>query len=153
MYFIGTLAFSLPIPMSYDTPLGWLTIAMQISGFALSTVSHAVLAPRRLIVARCLMDLGSVALHSTGMWAMQLLPPIGYDLLVFVLFVVIAIVASMVALSIALQWARKLFRLRYGGDSAPRSSWSRHLWNALYGHDGHDHCAEQHLHGQTAVHI
>jgi NO-binding membrane sensor protein with MHYT domain len=83
--------------------LASLTIAVLISGFALSTVSHAALALCRLIVARHLMGLGIVAIHCTGMWAMQVLPPIRYDLLLFVLSVVIAIIASMVALSIALQ--------------------------------------------------
>ncbi len=42
MHFIGMLAFSLPIPLSYDIPmtLASLLVAILVAGFALSIASQ-----------------------------------------------------------------------------------------------------------------
>ncbi len=105
MHFIGMLAFRLPIPMSYDIPVTLLSllIAMIVSGFALHTVSRDILSMRRLLSAGLYMGIGIVAMHYTGMAAMQMAPPIRYDPLLFGLSVLIAIVAAMAALWIAFQ--------------------------------------------------
>ena len=52
MHFVGMLAFSLPIALSYDmvTTLGSLVIAIGLSGFALSIASGAQIDLKRLAV-------------------------------------------------------------------------------------------------------
>ncbi|HEV8261454.1 MAG TPA: MHYT domain-containing protein, partial [Burkholderiales bacterium] len=100
MHFIGMLAFRLPIPMSYDVPttLHSLLIAVLASGFALYLVSRGHLTLRRLVGGGVLMGIGIFSMHYTGMAAMQLAPPIRYQPLLLALSVLIAIVASMIAL-------------------------------------------------------
>jgi diguanylate cyclase (GGDEF)-like protein/PAS domain S-box-containing protein len=103
MHFIGMLAFRLPIPMSYDIPITTLSllIAVSVSGFALHAVSAGKLGLRRLLVAGLCMGVGITAMHYSGMAAMQMEPPIRYEPPLFVLSVLIAVVASVVALWIA----------------------------------------------------
>ncbi|HMH17461.1 MAG TPA: EAL domain-containing protein [Burkholderiales bacterium] len=105
MHFIGMLAFQLPIQMSYNIPitLASLLIAAIASGFALYSISHGSLSWRRLLLAGLLMGIGIAAMHYTGMAAMELNPPVRYSPSIFTASVVIAIVASMVALWIAFQ--------------------------------------------------
>jgi len=105
MHFIGMLAFRLPIPMSYDIPVTMLSllIAFIVSRFALFTVSHGTLSMRRLLTAGLLMGIGIASMHYTGMAAMQMEPPIRYDPFLFILSIMIAIAASVVALLIAFQ--------------------------------------------------
>ncbi|MEO8343529.1 MAG: MHYT domain-containing protein, partial [Gallionella sp.] len=105
MHFIGMLAFQLPIPMSYDIPITLLSlvIAIIVSGFALYTVSHGTLSLHRLLSGGLLMGIGIASMHYTGMAAMQLEPPLRYDPVLFTLSVLIAIIASVVALWIAFQ--------------------------------------------------
>lgn len=105
MHFIGMLAFQMPIPMSYDIPTTLLSllIAVVVSGFALYTVMHGVLSTRRLLLGGFLMGIGIACMHYTGMAAMEVSPAIHYDPLLFSLSVVIALVASVVALWIAFQ--------------------------------------------------
>src|SRR4051794_7344240 len=103
MHFIGMLAFSLPVPMGYDTGTTLLSmaIAVVVSGFALFIVSRDTLALRNLLGGAVLMGVGIAAMHYTGMAAMQTSPPIQYDPLLFAASIVIAIVASLAALAIA----------------------------------------------------
>ena len=103
MHFIGMLAFSLPVPMGYDTPVTLLSmfLAIVVSGFALHTVSRDSMGPRHLLVGGVLMGLGICAMHYTGMAAMDTHPPIRYDPLLFATSVLIAIVASLAALWMA----------------------------------------------------
>ena len=103
MHFIGMLAFRLPIPMAYDTgvTLASLLIAVIVSAFALWTVSRGALSVDRLLRAGVCMGLGIVAMHYTGMEAMEIEPAIAYDPTLVVLSIVIAIAASLAALWIA----------------------------------------------------
>ena len=105
MHFIGMLAFSLPIPMSYNGPVTALSllIAMVVSGFALHTVSRRHLSFRRLAIGGVLMGAGIASMHYTGMAAMEMTPPVTYDPTLFVLSIVIAMAASWAALWIAFQ--------------------------------------------------
>ena len=107
MHFIGMLAFSLPLVISYDFSLTFysLLIAMLASAWALYTVSLEHLSMPRLVIAGLVMGAGIVSMHYLGMEAMRMQPRITYDPLYFLLSVVIAIVASTTALWIA-------FRLR-----------------------------------------
>ena len=107
MHFVGMLAFRLPIPVAFDTPITLVSLVLPIaaSGLALWQVSRANLGPVRLGVSALLMGVGINAMHYTGMAAMRMQPAIVYDPLLFALSVVIAVVASALALWIA-------FRLR-----------------------------------------
>ncbi|MGH8672085.1 MAG: MHYT domain-containing protein [Burkholderiales bacterium] len=103
MHFIGMLAFRLPIPMAYDTKVTLVSmlIAVLVSDFALSNVSHSNLSVGRLLRAGLLMGIGIAAMHYTGMAAMEMVPRPTYDPWLFVASVGIAITASTAALWIA----------------------------------------------------
>lgn len=107
MHFVGMLAFRLPIPIAFDIPITFasLVLAIGASGLALWQVSRANLGPVRLGASAVIMGAGINAMHYTGMAAMRMQPAIVYDPLLFALSVLIAIVASALALWIA-------FRLR-----------------------------------------
>ena len=100
MHFIGMLAFSLPIPMAYNLPITMLSlfIAVVVSALALFILRTPEVALRTLVTGAILMGLGISAMHYTGMLAMQMFPPIHYDVTLFVASVLIAIVASVAAL-------------------------------------------------------
>lgn len=100
MHFVGMLAFKLPIQMGYDIPLtlASMAIAVVASGFALFTINRNALSLKRLLVSGLLMGLGIASMHYVGMAAMRMSPAIEYDPVLFVLSVVIAIAASVVAL-------------------------------------------------------
>jgi diguanylate cyclase (GGDEF)-like protein len=109
MHFIGMLAFSLPIPLAYDTAktLVSLAIAIAISGFALAIASRPQISLRQLIASAVIMGLGISAMHYSGMSAIQIVPMISYELDLVLASIGIAIVASFAAL-----WL--FFRLRGG---------------------------------------
>lgn len=100
MHFIGMLAFHLPIPISYDLVLTYVSvlpaIAAALLGFyAMNTPSVST---PRIIVSGLVMGSGISIMHYTGMAALKISPAIGYDPLVFILSVAIAIIASWGAL-------------------------------------------------------
>jgi diguanylate cyclase (GGDEF)-like protein len=110
MHFIGMLAFSLPIPLSYDVPmtLGSLAVAILVSGFALGIASRPQVGLGRLAGAAVIMGLGIAGMHYSGMHAIRIVPLITYEPKLLIASIVIAIVASFAAL-----WL--FFRLRRGG--------------------------------------
>ncbi|QJR10960.1 putative signaling protein [Usitatibacter rugosus] len=105
MHFIGMLAFDLPIAMSYDIPItvGSMGIAIVVSGFALLIATRQTLSHWRLAAAGVLMGLGICSMHYAGMAAMEVLPAIRYDALLFLASVAVAIAAATAALWIAFQ--------------------------------------------------
>ena len=100
MHFIGMLAFSLPIPLTYDIGLtvASLVIAIAISGFALTVASSPEINLVQLSVAAVIMGAGISGMHYSGMAAIDLLPQITYEPLLFIASIVIAIAASFAAL-------------------------------------------------------
>lgn len=117
MHFIGMLAFSLPIPLSYDIglTLASLAIAIAISGFALEVASAAEVTLFHLSVAAIIMGAGVSAMHYLGMTAIALVPMITYEPRLVGLSVLIAIGASFVAL-----WL--FFQLREGNSLRMRAA-------------------------------
>ena len=115
MHFLGMLAFSLPIPMSYDLTITGLSllIAIVVSGYALQIVSRDSLGARKLALGGVIMGLGICAMHYAGMAAMPMQPGPSYDPLLVAASIAIAIAAALAALWIA-------FRLR--GES----EWTRY---------------------------
>ncbi|MDH4286185.1 MAG: CHASE domain-containing protein, partial [Gallionella sp.] len=106
MHFIGMLAFSLPIPLAYDLTLTFISIlpaiAAALLGFGVLCCTEQIGA-RRLLASGLLMGLGISAMHYTGMAALKMSPPLGYDLPVVVLSVIIAVIASWGALLLMYQ--------------------------------------------------
>lgn len=100
MHFIGMLAFSLPVPLTYDLGLtiASLVIAIAISGFALSVASNPEISPVHLTVSAIIMGAGISAMHYSGMAAIDLVPMVTYEPLLLSASVLIAIVASFAAL-------------------------------------------------------
>jgi diguanylate cyclase (GGDEF)-like protein/PAS domain S-box-containing protein len=103
MHFVGMLAFSLPIPLSYDVPITVASVlpAIAASGLALFMIRRGATGWRTLLASGALMGAGIVAMHYSGMAAMRMQPPIRYDPPLFALSVLIAIGASAAAMMIA----------------------------------------------------
>jgi diguanylate cyclase len=100
MHFTGMLAFSLPIPISYDVPLVVLSLlaAIAASGVALSIVTRRNLSLRPWLLGSLLMGVGVGIMHYTGMAAMHMDAMAHWDYRIVGLSVLIAIVVSLVAL-------------------------------------------------------
>jgi diguanylate cyclase (GGDEF)-like protein len=112
MHFIGMLAYTLPIRMSYDLEVTVLSllVAIAVSAFSLRIVSRKTVSSTRFLMGGLLMGLGICGMHYLGMHAMQMQPAIHYDTAGFAASVAIAIVASIAALWLA-------FTLRTGNSA------------------------------------
>lgn len=108
MHFIGMLSMQMPMMMSYDL---WLTLASLGAAVVASTtainiaVTGKKLSPFRLSLATVILSAGVVSMHYIGMAALMLDSSIIWDQRIVGLSVLIAVVASGVALWLA-------FRLR-----------------------------------------
>ncbi|NGY06842.1 MHYT domain-containing protein [Solimonas terrae] len=111
MHFIGMLAFHLPIPVAYDTAITTLSllIAILVSGLALYVASRETMSGPRLAASALLMGGGIAAMHYTGMAAMRMFPAISYQPFTFIASIIIAVLASFVALWIAFQLRHQSF--------------------------------------------
>ncbi|HEY6641746.1 putative bifunctional diguanylate cyclase/phosphodiesterase [Povalibacter sp.] len=111
MHFIGMLAFSLPIALTYDLPItaASLGIAIAVSAFALTIAARDSLSLARLSLSAILLGAGIASMHYTGMAGILMVPGITYDSARFAGSVGIAITASFVAL-----WL--VFHLRHGNS-------------------------------------
>ncbi len=100
MHFIGMLAVRLPVSLGYEWghTIASLAIAICSSLFALFIVNSAFLTWRRLAVSGTIMGLGIASMHYVGMTALDMAPPIRYDLPLVAISIAIAIVASSAAL-------------------------------------------------------
>ncbi len=109
MHFIGMLAFSLPVAVSYDVPLVALSLlaAIAASTVALAVVTRRNLSIRAWLLGGLLMGLGVCIMHYTGMAAMHMEGMVHWNLLIITLSEVIAAVVSLVALFL-------VFHLRSG---------------------------------------
>lgn len=108
MHFIGMLAMELTMGMSYDPLLTGLSmlIAVGSSLFALWLVSSPQLRLRRLLPGSLVMGCGIAGMHYTGMAALEVSPPIEWDMRWVAFSLIIALGASLAAL-----WLT--FRLRH----------------------------------------
>jgi diguanylate cyclase (GGDEF)-like protein len=119
MHFIGMLAFSLPVALSYNVAITLISlgIAIGVSGFALTLASGPQISGPRLLAGGTLMGLGISAMHYCGMAAIQITPMIRYKPTLLLASVAIAIVASTVALWLSVRlrkgrsWQMSLARL------------------------------------------
>src|SRR5438105_4128634 len=100
MHYIGMLAFSLPVPVSYDWPtvLVSLLAAIFASAVALFVASRRKMGWLRALIGSTIMGSGIAAMHYIGMAAMRSTAMCYYDPALFTLSVVLAILISLVAL-------------------------------------------------------
>ena len=114
MHYIGMLAFSLPVPVSYDWPTVLLSLlaAVFASAVALFVVSRQKMGWARALAGSVIMGSGISIMHYTGMAAMRLPAVCSYDPMLVTLSVVSAIVISLIAL-----WLT--FRFREDEKSSP----------------------------------
>src|ERR1700704_4501075 len=103
MHFVAMLAFSMPIPMSYDVGLTALSLvaAIFVTGGGFYVISRQSASPVHLALSGTFMGIGIVAMHYIGMAAMEGHAELSYDRLFVALSVVIAIGASTAALWLA----------------------------------------------------
>src|SRR5499427_9376715 len=103
MHFIAMLAFVMPIPVSYDIGLTALSlvVAIVVTGVGFQVISRRSSSLLRLGLSGIFMGIGIVAMHYTGMAAMQGHADLAYDPLFVALSVLIAIGASTAALWLA----------------------------------------------------
>lgn len=107
-HFIGMLAFHLPMEVSYDVRITILSLIIAI--IASSLVFYQIrtkLTIPALLVASVLMGLGIAAMHYTGMAAMNMEMQVRYNAWLVTASIVIAVLASSAALSIALIISQK----------------------------------------------
>ena len=116
MHFIGMLAYSLPIRMSYDLDITLLSLlaAIAVSAFALRVVTRRTVRGMHFLIGGLLMGLGICGMHYMGMHAMRMDPAIHYDPAGFAASVAIAVLASIAALWLA-------FTLRGGNSLAAQA--------------------------------
>ncbi|HEY5810278.1 MAG TPA: EAL domain-containing protein [Povalibacter sp.] len=109
MHFIGMLALSLPIRLTFSigTTVLSLVIAIGVSAFALFTVSRAALETKHLLAGSVVMGAGIAGMHYCGMAGIRMVPGITYDPALFAASIGIAVTASFAALWLA-------FKLRGG---------------------------------------
>ena len=103
MHFIGMLAYKMNMLMQYDIVLTILSvvIAMVTSGFALKVMSKPELNNKQISMAAILMGAGISSMHYMGMEAMIIEARPEYNIYIILLSVVIAMVASYVAVWVA----------------------------------------------------
>jgi diguanylate cyclase (GGDEF)-like protein/PAS domain S-box-containing protein len=109
MHFVGMLAFNLPCSSSYDAAITFLSTipAILASTLAIKIISRRELSHTQLATGGLLIGAGIGAMHYAGMAAMRLNGLIRYDIKLFSLSILVAIVLATLAL-----WIR--FRLRSG---------------------------------------
>jgi diguanylate cyclase (GGDEF)-like protein/PAS domain S-box-containing protein len=100
MHFVGMLAFTLPCASSYDYGLTFISTlpAMLACTLALHVISHRSIGALRLSVGALLVGAGIGVMHYAGMAAMNLDGMIRYDLKLFLLSILVAVLLAALAL-------------------------------------------------------
>ncbi len=100
VHFIGMLAFHLPIPLSYDLSLTLLSALPAIAGSLLGfyALRTRVVTNTRIFFISLIMGAGISTMHYTGMSALKMIPELEYNSSIYGLSILIAVVASWVAL-------------------------------------------------------
>ncbi|WP_166836595.1 MHYT domain-containing protein [Rheinheimera pleomorphica] len=100
MHFIGMLAFTLCTSVSYQPGLTFLSMLPSIaaSWVALDLISKKQLARTQLLVGGVLVGAGIGTMHYMGMAAMQMSVALRYDLPMFLLSILVAVVLAVIAL-------------------------------------------------------
>jgi two-component system sensor histidine kinase/response regulator len=120
MHFIGMLAFSLPVTISYDLTFTLLSTvpALFASAMALHFMARARIGWWRLNAGGLLMALGIGGMHYTGMEAMRMDSRMGYEPNLFALSILVAHVLATFALYIKFFPGGATFPLRKMASAA-----------------------------------
>ena len=123
-HFVGMLAFRLSIPVRYDLPTVLLSLlaAVFASAVALYIVSGERFGRREALVGSLVMGGGIAAMHYLGMAAMRLPATSHYNPLLVGLSIVIAVVASLAALTLSFDFREE-----------PQETWARGTGAAVMG--------------------
>ncbi len=102
MYFIGMLAFRLPVAVAYNLAGTLLSVlpAIAASVVVLYVSNREKIRPSQFLLAGGLMGLGIGTMHYTGMAAMRMAARMFYDPLLFAVSIVVAVVLASAALYI-----------------------------------------------------
>lgn len=108
MHVLAMLSFQLPIVVVHHLPtmLFTLALAVLVCFFALWIVGGPHLGLMRLAVAGLCMGVGLAGIHYLGLFAMQVVPAIHYDLRLFGASLAAAFIACWLALALAF-WLRQ----------------------------------------------
>ncbi|MGY0577670.1 MAG: MHYT domain-containing protein [Paraglaciecola chathamensis] len=100
MHFLGMLAFSLCTPVAYDGLITAISIIPSVgaSWVALNTINKKQVSVVRLIVGGVLMGAGIGTMHYVGMAAMEMAPMLRYDIGMFLLSIVVAVLLAILSL-------------------------------------------------------
>ncbi|MEQ5807483.1 PAS domain S-box protein [Alteromonas sp. NFXS44] len=114
MHFIGMLAFELCTPVTWAP---WTTFMSFIPGVlaafvALQSLTHRKVKFSQVFIGGVLVGSGIGAMHYTGMAAMEMAPLLRYNLLVFALSIVVAVLLAM--LSLWIKFGLKRFAISRG---------------------------------------
>lgn len=117
MHFIGMLAFKLPVSVTYDIFLTFISFlpSALASMVVLWVMSRSDTRWPVLLLSSVVMGVGISSMHYVGMLAMQIVPSVKYDSLWFILSFVVAIVLSFVTLSIISRFDLNTYRLKNTG--------------------------------------
>ena len=105
MHFVGMLAFSLPCGARYDPALTLLSMVpgLLASTVALWIISRPMLSRIQLAIGGLLLGAGIGTMHYSGMAAMRIDGIVRYDLKLFLLSIVVAVILATLALWINFQ--------------------------------------------------
>jgi two-component system cell cycle sensor histidine kinase/response regulator CckA len=106
MHFVGMLAFHLPLTIEYDVPLmlASMLVAIAASLLALAVVSRSEIGVGSFVPAGILMGGAIAGMHYIGMASMRVDATRSYNPSIVAMSIVIAIVASLVALWLAFRF-------------------------------------------------
>ncbi|MFD0587408.1 MHYT domain-containing protein [Paenibacillus sp. GCM10027627] len=106
MHFVGMLSFTLPVPVSYDLSIVLLSVIAALAGsfVALLIAGRSEPRLRHIFIGGAWLAAGVASMHYIGMAAMQI--NITYDPVYFALSILIAVVASIVALWLAIYFKK-----------------------------------------------
>lgn len=112
MHFVGMLAFSLPCTSSYSTAITLLSMIPSVMActLALKIISRPAISRTQLAAGGLLLGSGIGAMHYAGMAALQLEGLLRYDLKLFVLSILVAVVLATLAIWIKFRlqsWASR----------------------------------------------
>ena len=106
MHFVGMLAFHLPVPIWYDIPLMLLSVLVAIAAslLALIIVTRPRVTLATLIPGGIVMGVAIAGMHYIGMASLRTAASISYSVPIVLASVLIAVVASLVALALAFRF-------------------------------------------------
>ena len=102
MHFLGMLAFELCTPVNYDVTITSLSAipAIAAAWVALRLLTQSHITFLQILYGGVLVGAGIGTMHYSGMAAMELAPLLRYDLGLFALSIVVAVILAMISLAI-----------------------------------------------------